>query len=56
MWVFLFHLCGLEVLSSNGAHLLPVAITEAWIEQGCYQTLQLLEVIHTGFSLCTEHA
>ena len=42
----------LQFLSSEGAHLLPVAVAEAWVEQGANETLQLLEVVHTRLGLC----
>ena len=50
------HLCGLQVLSGNGAHLLPVAVTKAWVEQSGNQPLQFLEVVHTSLSLCAKIA
>ena len=45
------NLSGVEVLSSDEAHLLPVAVPETWVEESCYQTLQLLEVVHTSLGL-----
>ena len=48
------YLGGAEVLPSDGTHLLPVAVSEARVEQSCNQTLQLLETIHTSLGLRRE--
>lgn len=47
----LANLSGLEVLTSNSTHLLPVSVSQAGVKQGGYQRQVLLELIHSGLHL-----